>query len=269
FAFSDPSVMWARFFLFLTLALALGLGIVIPLIQLNRRRSAREAERQIPEFEERLLTFAERVEDGRRDPFLELLAADTLTVADHAEPERVARRSWIASFATAAACAILALVWLATSGPGFLGYGTSLLWGALPKNGVSPFYDIQVQPGSRTVRKRSDQIITARLIGFQTQRVRLFARYRSASKWEQADMRPQADGPGFEFVLAGIPESLEYFVEAGGVRSKNYKLQVLELPGMKHLRVTYKYPAWTGFKESVEDPGGDLRAVEGTVAEVE
>src|SRR5581483_12310816 len=115
FAFSDPSVMWARFFLFLTLALALGLGIVIPLIQLNRRRSAREAERQIPEFEERLLTFAERVEDGRRDPFLELLAADTLTVADHAEPERVARRSWIASFATAAACAILALVWLATS----------------------------------------------------------------------------------------------------------------------------------------------------------
>ena len=34
------------------------------------------------------------------------------------------------------------------------------------------------------------------------------------------------------------------------------------------MRVTYRYPSWTGMKPTTEDPGGDLRAVEGTVAEV-
>ena len=65
-----------------------------------------------------------------------------------------------------------------------------------------------------------------------------------------------------------MPESLEYYVEAGGVRSKTYKLNVVDLPSVKNIKVTYHYPAWTGMKDMVEDPGGDLRAVEGTTAEV-
>src|ERR1043166_9074996 len=124
FAFSDPSVLWARVLLFLALALALGAGLLIPVLRLNRRWAAREAERKIPELEERLLTFAERSHRNPNDPFLELLAADTLSVTEHAEPARVAGRSWILSFATAAVGAVLVLIWLGTSGPGFLGYGT-------------------------------------------------------------------------------------------------------------------------------------------------
>ena len=50
--------------------------------------------------------------------------------------------------------AALALIWLG-SGPGFLGYGTSLLWAGLPKGGTKPFYAIPVNPGNRTVRKRA------------------------------------------------------------------------------------------------------------------
>ena len=45
-------------------------------------------------------------------------------------------------------------------------------------------------------------------------------------------------------------------------------LRVVDLPGVKKIRVTYHYPSWTGMKDAVEDPGGDLRAVEGTEAEV-
>jgi hypothetical protein len=155
------------------------------------------------------------------------------------------------------------------SGPGFLGYGTALLWGGAPRGGTNAaFYDVVVEPGNRTVRKRSDQIITARLVGFRAERVQLMARYAGSAKWEQADMRPQAEGAGFEFLLAGVAESLEYYVDAAGVRSKTYRFNVVDLPAVKRIRVTYHYPAWTGMKDNVEDPGGDLRAVEGTVAEV-
>ena len=268
FAFSDPSVTTARVLLFVALALALGIGLVVPLLRLNRRNAARETERKFPEFEERLLTFTERVRTNPEDPFLPLLAADTLEVARQAEPARVAGRNRILSFISAAAGSLVVLIWLGTSGPGFLGYGTSLLWGGLPKGELAPYYDISVEPGNRTVRRLADQSIGAQLKGFQAQRVRMFAKYASSSKWEQADMRPQLSGPGYEFLIAGVPESLDYYVEAGGVRSKQYRLKVVDLPGIKKLKVTYHFPGWTGMKDKVEDPGGDLRAVEGTDADV-
>lgn len=81
-------------------------------------------------------------------------------------------------------------------------------------------------------------------------------------------MRPQSGPAGFEFLFTAVPEPVDYYVEAAGVRSKQYRLNVVDLPAIKKLSVTYHYPAWTGLKNTVEDPGGDLRAVEGTEAEV-
>jgi hypothetical protein len=268
FAFSGPSVTSARVLLFLAVALALGVGLVVPMLRLNRRKAARETERKFPAFEERLLTFTERARTNPEDPFLPLLAADTLEVTRKAEPARVAGSNRILTFVAGAAGSLAVLIWLGTSGPGFLGYGTSLLWGGLPKGELAPYYDISVQPGNRTVRRLADQLIGAQLKGFQAQRVRMFAKYASSSKWEQADMRPELSGSGYEFLIAGVPESLDYYVEAGGVRSKQYHLKVVDLPGIRKLKVTYHFPSWTGMKDQVEDPGGDLRAVEGTDAGV-
>jgi hypothetical protein len=265
FGFSSGSVFGARLVLFLALAGALGVGLILPLLRLNRRNAAQQAEHQCPQFEQRLVTFAERAEAP--DPFLELLAADTLDVAHDAQPERIApgNRTW--SFASAGLVSLAALVWLGTSGPGFLGYGTSLLWGAIPRNQM-PFYEVQVQPGDHTIRRKSDQLVTARPLGFQTNRVRVFAKFQSSSKWEEALMSPQSGSGAFEFLFAGVPEAFDYYAEAGGVRSKHYRMNVVDLPAVKKLRVTYHYPGWTGMKDTVEDPGGDLRAVQGTEAEV-
>ena len=149
-----------------------------------------------------------------------------------------------------------------------MGYGTSLLWAGLPKGATKPFYSILVDPGNRTVRKRSDQLITAHLTGFSAPKVRFFAKYSSASQWEQAEMGTEPGGTAYQFLIAGVPENLEYYVEAGGVKSSTYKLSVVDLPGVKKIRVTYHYPSWLGLKDEVEDPGGDLRAVEGTKADV-
>ena len=41
------------------------------------------------------------------------------------------------------------------------------------------------------------------------------------------------------------------------------------LPGVKQIRVTYHYPTWTGLQNVVDEHGGDLRAVEGTDADLE
>src|SRR5258706_15937619 len=105
-------------------------------------------------------------------------------------------------------------------------------------------------------------------MGFQARQVRLFARYKSTSKWEEAAMLPRSNGTAYEFLFAALAEPVEYYVEAAGIRSKQFKLDVIDLPSIKRVKVTYHFPSWLGMKDVVEDPGGDLRAVAGTVAEL-
>src|SRR6185369_14956985 len=107
------------------------------------------------------------------------------------------------------------------------------------------------------------------LVGFQAPEVRLMARYKSSAKWEQANMLPRANDSSYEYLFAAVPEPVEYYVEAAGVKSKTYKLDVIDLAGVKNIKVTYHYPSWLGKRDDVENPGGDLRAVVKTVAELE
>src|SRR3984893_12726145 len=268
FAFSRWSISTARGVLLFALALAVSFGIAIPLRALTRRRTARSAEAIFPEFQQRLVTFAER-DTHVRDPFIELLAADTLNVARAAEPSRLVPDRTLATFLGVGAASLCVLVWMILAGPGYLGHGAALLWAATPRSGSAPFYDIQVTPGDVSVRRNADQIVTAQVIGLQTEAVRLYARYESTSKWDQVTMRPQAGASGFQFVFAGLPESVEYYVEAGPLRSRHFNIRVLDLPGVKNVRVTYHYPEWTRMQKVVEERGGDLRAVEGTDASLE
>ena len=268
FAFSQGSLMGGRIALFLAVVFAIGFGLALPLLSLDRRKTARATEQKIPEFNQRLLTLAEREKQGEREPFLELLAADTLEVARAAEPSRVVGGSLLVGLFSAAAAALGLLLWLTLGASGFLGYGAHLLWAGPPRGELQPFYDIVVDPGNKTVRRGANLAVTARLIGFETPMVRLFAKYRDSAKWEEAPMTPQQGSPAYEFLFAGIPQTVDYYASAGKLRSKTFTLSVIDVPAVKRLRVTYHFPGWTNLGTAVEDPGGDLRAVEGTEAEV-
>ena len=59
-------------------------------------------------------------------------------------------------------------------------------------------------------------------------------------------MGTEPGGTAYQFLLAGVPETLEYYVEAGGVKTETYKLNVVDLPGVKKIRVTYHLPRLVG-----------------------
>ena len=267
-AFSHGSVTAARFGLLLILAIAAAAGLALPLRRLTRRRTVGTAEAVFPQFEQRLTTFAER--DGQ-DPFIELLAADTLNVAQSAEPKLlVTDRRLQFSLGTAVA-AVVVLVWIIAAGPGFMGYGASLLWTG-PHSDKPALYDLRVTPGDAVVRRHADQLISALPIGLNSPSVKLYARFQSSSKWEEIAMQAQAAGSfagGYQFVFAGLPENVEYYVTAGAMTSKHFNIRVSDLPSVKQIRVTYHYPAWTGMPSDIEERGGDLRAVIGTEAELD
>ena len=275
YAFPERGLTPARIVLFSCLAVAVLIALAWPLARLNWPRSVSRAEAQHPEFEQRLVTFSEKERALARGAsgapheglFLELLAGDALKVAEHAEPDSLVPAGRLAALLAAVALCAGVLVWMVTARPGFVGYGASLLW-AGPRKDVPPIYDIRVYPGDAAVRRNSDQLVTAQVIGLATTKVNLYARYASASKWEPVAMQPQTDGSGYQFLFAGLPENVEYYVQAGAATSRHYSFRVVDLPAVKTIQVTYHYPKWTGLKAVSEEHAGDLRALEGTAAEL-
>ncbi len=274
FAFSDSSIIGGRLLLFGAVIAVIILALVRPLRRLNRKRAVEHVERSVPAFDGRVETFVseaetQRANGGQPNPFLDLLAEDTLQVAEAAPVADVISWKRIAGYAVAALVAFFTLIWLGTSGPGYWGYGTSRLWAGWLQPNDSPLYQINVSPGDATIRQGSDLVISAEIFGFQAPSAFLYAKYADSLDWEQAPMRRQLEGSGYQFLFAAVREPLRYYVSAGGVRSDEFEVDVVSMPVVKNLKLTYHYPSWTGMKDVIEDPGGDITAVKGTEIEIE
>jgi hypothetical protein len=268
YAFPANGVRGARFGLLLALAIVTAVGIILPLVRLTSSRAVHRAETAFPVFEQRLTTFHERQRVGA-DPFLELLAADTLTHTQNLAPSSLVPSTRLLAFAGVGLGCLGALVWLIAARPGYMGYGASLLWAGEHKNEAA-LYRITVAPGDVTVRRHSDQLITAHVVGLHPDKVQVFARYQSTKGWEAVTMEQQpGDSTSYQFVLAGLPENVEYYAAAGPLASQHYNIRVADLPAVKKIQVTYQYPRWTGMKSVTQQQTGDLRAIEGTDAKIE
>jgi hypothetical protein len=265
FAFAGGVVLPVRIVLYLSVAAAIVFGLVMPLLRLNRRWIAHHAEARLQGFDQRLLTITEGSDPA--NPFTELLAEDALRIARTHQPSELAPRTTLIGLLASASVAAAILLWLVMAAPGYWGYGASLLWAGTPR-ATGPLYDIVIHPGNRTIRRKSDQLVTADLVGFSADQVTLYARYKSGVEWEHVPMQPQRDGNGYEFLFAVLSDPVDYYVSAGQVRSKNYKIDVKDLANVKRLRVTVHYPTYLDLKDQVTDPGGDVRAVAGSQAEV-
>ena len=272
FAFSNSSVAGSRMILVGALIAVLVWVLIRPLLRLDRSRTAAQIEKSVPAFDGRVETLVDQTSAGKSEqpnPLIDLLAEDAWRVAETAPTRYVAGIGRVFAYLGVAVGAFAFLFWLGHSGPGYWGYGTSELWAGWLEPGASPLYQIVVEPGDTTIRQGADLLVGADTVGFEPPGMQLFAKFSSSVDWEQASMQRQLEGSGFEFVFAGIREPLRYYVTAGGIRSEEFEVNVVQMPHVEHIKLTYHYPGWTGMKPLIEDPGGDMRAVAGTEVEVE
>ena len=266
FQFAQGVVMPLRILLFLAVAAVISFALAIPLSKLTRKRVTSIAERDIPGFGERLLTAVEKPDST--NPFTELVAEEALGIAQANPPESLKASGWLWGLLGGGAVAAGILVWLIAAGPGFWGYGASLLWTGSANHSKRPLYDIAVQPGNRTIRRKSDQAITARLEGFSADKVVVHARRAGGLKWEEAVMEPAAGSSTYRFLFANVSDPMEYYVRAGASESKHFRIAVKDLPAVKRVKVRLHYPSALGLQDVSEDPGGDIRTVIGSKAEI-
>ncbi|HSG63766.1 MAG TPA: hypothetical protein VLD39_02155, partial [Gammaproteobacteria bacterium] len=199
--------------------------------------------------------------------FIGLLAEDALKLARRI-PVKLKIRDWEISTPTAAAVVALAtLVWFAAFGPDNWRYGVRHLWAGWVFSDTLPPQRVAVTPGDGAVRRGGDLHVEATAQGFDPTRATVYALFEGG-QWESAVM-DDAGGNDFEFRFYGIRQPLRYYVEAAGVRSPEYRIEVVDLPRVSNVRLTYHYPQWTRLEARTVDPGGDIEAVAGTQVEVE
>jgi hypothetical protein len=267
--FADPVVLAARVLLAAAVA-AVTTWSLLRLRALRREQGARQLERALPAQGGRVATYLqESAKQGKASVLLDLLAEDAQRVADQAPVAQVipARRLWVP--ALAAGLCVAALLGSLQLG-GLLGEASRHLWlGRLPPatSIAAAAGGIAVRPGNTTVRRNQDLDIGA-LVASRGSDVTVHVKFDGGGEWEVAPM--QADGKGgYAFTLFAVRDAAKYYVTAGALRSSEHRIDVVDLPQIQSLRLTYDYPSWTGLSRRTEESGGDIRAVDGTRVGVE
>ena len=149
-------------------------------------------------------------------------------------------------------------------GPAYLRQGASaLLLMAGDVIEASP-YRINVKPGSTVVPRGSDQVISATVQGFESDKAELLIRKSVKAQFEHVPMVFNDDTKTFEGMLFDLPSSIDYFVESGGVKSDVFTMHAAELPYVKQLEMEYVFPAYTGLAPRKIENGGDIAVLQGT-----
>jgi len=233
-------------------------------------RLARYIEERHPEIQDRLVSAIELGQkEGEKNPLLPLLYRDAFNQVRPIEPRTLFNPREPLLSGLAASCLVGSFALLQLFGPDFLHYATLKLYADWLYPQAKSIYAIEVLPGDLQLRKGSDQLISARLVGFDSPQVNFFSRYESSGKWEKSRMEPEKKSSSFGFLFLDLNEKVHYYVQAGKVRSREFTINIKDVPEVDQVNLIYHYPRYTGLSDRREEDTGDIAAVEGTRVEVE
>ncbi|HET9424558.1 MAG TPA: hypothetical protein VFO55_04230 [Gemmatimonadaceae bacterium] len=173
------------------------------------------------------------------------------------------RNGWLMIAAVAVVAALITTV-----GPAPLRNGLRLLATPWKPAEASTIFSIAVEPGNMTIAKGGDAEVMAQLRNFQSDEVKVMARAADSSSWIEVPMTADSTGKYTARLLdIGVPT--EYLVEANGIRSATYRIEVTNLPYVKNMNMEYRYPGYTGLPAEKFDSTGDIAALKGTLVTLE
>ena len=266
FRFSAPAVVSLRVLLWLTVAGLIARFIVWPL---SRRVSDEQAalylEENEPSLEATVLSALEvGGDDVKASEALERRLLDhALDRARRVDYGRRIERGRLYRASGGLAAAAFATLALLLFGPVQLRHGAAAL--LLPNRNVETVnpYSIAVTPGNVTIARGSDQLVSAQLLGFDSDDVRIFVKSGPSDAFDQLTMLPGGT-ESFEVLLIGLNEDTQYFVASSGIRSATHSIEVADLPYVERLELEYHFPAYTRLPPRTVEDGGDIVALEGT-----
>ena len=268
--FSDGVLLLSRTGGILGALLLFGYYIFRPLWNSpSKKQIARFLEERYPQLKERVSTAVEiqTTPTGVHPELQRLIQQDARKqLGKIPQPRLYHRQRSLASLV--ALCASLALfTFLFLKGPEVYPYSINKLLRWFDQS-QTPIYSIEVTPGNVTVGKRSDLEIRATLKGFESETAELMVRYENQPQWEETNMNPDLQGGDFVFIFFDIRDPISYYVNADGIQSATYNIEVSEIPRVEALQVILDFPSYTALENLILEDDGDIRALVGTQAEL-
>lgn len=275
YKFSPASVTTLRIAVFGAFVMLLGLWLVLPMRRrVNDMQVALYVEEHEPSLQAAILSAVDVSRPAGPDEtpvpaaIVEKMVAQAIDKCRTIEGGKTVGRQTLRRLTVALTSAAGIVALLLSIGPEFLRQGASaLLVISRSAEAASP-YAITVEPGDVNVPKGSDQSIKARLAGFRTNEVMLMVKEAGSDKIDRRPLVVTGDATIFEGMLFDLKSSIEYYVEADGVKSPSYTMSVVELPAVANLEIEYIYPAYTGLPPQKLAIGGDVAALRGTEVRV-
>ena len=266
--FDADAVVFLRFVTWSTFAVSTFLFLIRPLlVRVTDAQVALYLEEHEPSLEHSVVSVLEEGSGSASPDLTDRVAQIALERAGKVAYGRRVEQGTMYRFAgalTAVGVLVLSGVLL---GPAHLRHGLSaLLLPTVDAADVNP-YSVSVSPGDVTIARGTDQVVTTTLRGFEATSASIFTKPESEQSFQRLTMLSGVDG-GFEVMLLGISEPTEYFVEATGVRSETFSIDVADLPYVDQMDLTYYFPGYTGLQPRTVRDGGDVAALRGTVVEL-
>ncbi|MGH9310266.1 MAG: DUF4175 family protein, partial [Vicinamibacterales bacterium] len=203
---------------------------------------------------------------GAQSPLVKRLVQSAIEKCGTLEEGRRVERRPLKTYAAAFTLVAVATAALFTLGPAYLRHAFSALVVVSRSVEAAVPYRIEVTPGNANVPRGADQTISAELHGFTADQPVLMVRRSIDGPFERVPLIREESK--FQGMLFDLPGSLDYYVEAGGVRSNTFRLNVLEMPYVQKLELEYHFPAYTGLEPRKVEDGGDIAVLRGTEVRV-
>ncbi len=267
--FTPQSVLVSRVIAYVTILVVAILFLVRPLIRkVSDQRVALYLEEHEPTLDAAVVSAVEQ-RDARanRAPQSEALvngviASALVRLRKVERGRRVERRELQRGSAILGALVIGVLAVILT-GPDFIRNGARALFTPWGSAEAAVRYTVDVAPGDTTIPRGGDLEVVARLGGFEAEEVTLVAT-RGTGDPERIVMPRGADSAQFTIRLLDLDHQSEYYVEAGPVRSRVFRIAVADLPFVKQIDLEYRYPEYTRLSPQRVADGGDIAAIRAT-----
>ncbi len=246
------------------LCLAVALALIVFFLWREPRKILRSdpaiaTDKAAPELGGRIETFSQLAPEH---PFRDLLAEEAAErLASYPPATQVPANTIRQPMALALVCLAL-LGTLIIAGPTNINFGLRDYFAGWLLPDMTPPTRLVVSPGDDRVRRGAAVRFQAQPEGFAPADARLNIKLGETA-WESLPMTALAD-TSFDATLYAVNENLKYYVSAAGVRSETFTVDVVDLPNVETISVTYHYPEWTGLEARTESPASDLRAPPGT-----
>ncbi|PYR90467.1 MAG: hypothetical protein DMF84_21445, partial [Acidobacteria bacterium] len=265
--FTPESILVARIVIGVIFALLASVLLVRPVLRrVSDEQVAMYLEEHEPSLEAAIISAieAERTGMSQESPVLvrrliESAIERCRTIEEGRRVERMPLRRYASALGAALliACAVFML------GPSYMRHALSALLVVSRSLEAAAPYRIDVKPGNATVPRGADLAVSARLHGFQSDQASLMIRKSRTAAFERLPLI-RGENDQYDGTLFDVNAPMEYFVEAVGVRSAVFSLNVADMPYVQRLELEYHFPAYTGLQPRKIDDGGDIAVIRGT-----